>query len=533
MKLWSRLLLCYRCGSHVPDSSESCGTCGQKLSGGEVRQATGTFSHKRTGQGSISGSPYKAGETIAGRYLVKEVVGTGPLGFVLRAQDKETDAEVAVKVIHPRFLQTPEERDRFAQQIAAVRSITHSNLVHIFGDGEDQGWPFYAMQFVEGLTLRKIIDLHLEKGQVFSPREVEPILAQIASGLEAGSKVGPHGDLRPENVVVLPDLLKVSDFALALAIPRLPLIQALKSRNADRYLAPEFVSGAEVDARADVYAMGMILGEMLSGNTPNGTIPELARRNPAVPPRLDGLYRKALSPDPGSRFSSPRELVQEFSAVLNSATPIPRPHGERVPTPKPIAAAQAPVDQPASASAAAAGATPHASGPAQSAAAAGATPHAPGPAQSATPGHPASSSPATGSMQSGAPAPPASTGHSPVLAPTASSSIAHSSGPHLPAATRSASLPHAAQPSSADRSLSSADERESTQPMSPTELAHPAALPGVSSRVTGPPESPPLERPAGRRWWGQNARSMLILALLCLSGLIVGSAAAYWIMAVP
>jgi len=526
-------LLCYRCGSHVPDLSESCGTCGQKLSGGEVRQATGTFSHKRSGQGSISGSPYKAGETIAGRYLVKEVVGTGPLGFVLRAQDKEADAEVAVKVIHPRFLQTPEERARFAEQIAAVRSITHSNLVHIYGDGEDQGWPFYAMQFIEGLTLRKIVDLHIETGQVFSPREVEPILAQIASGLEAGSKVGPHGDLRSENVVVLPDLLKVSDFALALAIPRLPLVQALKSRNVDRYLAPEFIAGAEVDARADVYAMGMILGEMLSGNTPNGAIPELAKRNPAVPARLDGLYRKALSPDPASRFSSARELVQEFSAVLNSATPVPRSqtpvprsHGERAPTPKPMAAAQAPADQPASSTAAPT---------------IGAAPHASSPAQSATPGQPASVSPATGSIHSAAPAPAASAGHPPVLAPTGGSSHAtgtahasgapHSSGlPHLPAATRSASPPHSVRsPSGAP----SAEERQPTQPMSRTELARPAGRPEFSSKAIGTPGPPPLERSAGRRWWGQNARSTLILALLCLSGLIVGSAAAYLLMAVP
>ena len=93
----------------------------------------------------------------------------------------------------------------------------------------------------------------------------------------------------------------MADFGVALAIPHLPFVQAVKQRKADRYLAPEYVQGSEVDQRADLYSLGVIIGEMLTGLTPDGAIPELVRRNPEVPPQLEGLYRKALKANGLSR----------------------------------------------------------------------------------------------------------------------------------------------------------------------------------------------------------------------------------------
>ena len=324
-------LLCYRCGSHVPESADACATCGQKLSTGGLRQATGTFSHKRASQGSALGAPYKSGAVIAERYEVKEPLGSGPFGFVLRARDQQTDAEVAIKLIHPRFLQTPEERKLFSERIGSVRGLIHSNLARIYDEGEDLGWPFYATQYLEGLTLRKIIELRTEKGELFSLREVEPIFSQIASALEAAHRLGPHADLKPDNVILLPDLLKVSDFGLGLAMPRVPFVQALKLRRADRYAAPEYISGSDVDHRADVYSLGVILGEMLSGQTPDGSIPELTQINPVLPERLEGVYRKALNADPAARFSSAREMVEALFESKEASAP--QPHGARPPAP--------------------------------------------------------------------------------------------------------------------------------------------------------------------------------------------------------
>jgi eukaryotic-like serine/threonine-protein kinase len=317
-------LLCYRCGSHVPESADACATCGQTLSTGGLRQATGTFSYKRASQASVLRAPYKSGDVIAERYAVKDVLGSGPLGFVVQARDQQSDGDVAIKLIHPRFLQTPEERKLFSERIRNVRGLSHSNLARIYDDGEDLGWPFYSTQYLEGLTLRKIIELRSDKGELFSLKEVEPILSQIASALEGAHGLGPHADLKPENVIILPDLLKVSDFGLGLAMPRVPFVQALKLRQADRYLAPEYISGSEVDHRADVYSLGVILGEMLCGQTPEGSIPELTQVNPCLPQRIEGLYRKALNADPAARFSSARELVDALGESKEASAPKPQ-----------------------------------------------------------------------------------------------------------------------------------------------------------------------------------------------------------------
>src|SRR5262249_25135259 len=149
----------------------------------------------------------------------------------------------------------------------------------------------------------------------------EPILGQIAGALEAAQWYGPHADLKPENVLVLPDLLKVSDFGLGLAIPRVPFVQALKLRRADRYLAPEYFTSGEIDQRADVYALGVMLGEMVSGQVPDGSIPDLLLRNPTLLGGLEGLYRKALDPEPASRFDSAAELVSKLRHLLNAGAP--------------------------------------------------------------------------------------------------------------------------------------------------------------------------------------------------------------------
>lgn len=314
-------MLCYRCGSHVPDTAEKCPTCGQNLAGGGLRQATGTFSRRRASTGQFEGAPYKAQDLVASRYLIKDVVGAGPLGFVFRAHDKEIDVEVALKVINPKLVQTADERKAFAKQLRQARKLSHPNLVRVYEEGEDQDRPYFTSQFLDGLTLRKIIDLRLQKGGFFNLAEIDPILAQVCAALDGAHKIGAHSDVKPDNVLVLPDLLKVTDFGLGLAMPRLPFVQAMKARKADRYLAPELIDGTEVDVRADVYSVGVILGEMLSGLTPDGSIPELGRRNPDVPAAVEGIYRKAINQNPNARFKTAAEFIADLGEQVKKLTP--------------------------------------------------------------------------------------------------------------------------------------------------------------------------------------------------------------------
>jgi serine/threonine protein kinase/formylglycine-generating enzyme required for sulfatase activity len=288
-----------------------------------VRQTTGTFSRGKLSKANIDGAPFKPGDIIASRYLIKDCVGQGPVAYVFRAQDKDLDVEVALKAVSPKLLQTLEERRAFAKEIKAARKLNHNNIARIYEEGEHQDKPFFTTQFLEGLSLRKIIDLRKEKGQTFKIDEIEPILAQVAAALDESHRQGViHGDLKPENVLVLPDLLKVTDFCLGMAMPRMPFVSAQKPKKGDRYFAPEFALGGEVSSAIDIYAMGVILGEMLSGALPDGGTPaDIKRINPGISGQLDSIYRKATHENPAARHPRASAFAAELAMVAGHSSP--------------------------------------------------------------------------------------------------------------------------------------------------------------------------------------------------------------------
>jgi len=279
------------------------------------------MSRRRVGAGAMEGSPYRAGDVIAGRFKVKEIVGAGPHGFVFKCQDTELDAEVALKALNPKLFAGAAPSDALQKALAQARKLSHQNLVRITGTGEDRGWTYYVTQYVEGLSLRRIIDARKLKGQGFGLAEIEPLVGQIAAGLVSAHKLGPHANLKPENVLVQPDLLKITDFGLGAGVPRAAYVQAHRERNLGGYLAPEQVNGGILDARTDVYALGVIVGEMLCGEVPvQGEVPPLLRIRPDLARPVEALYRKALSEISAARYPSPQELANELAALLQRAT---------------------------------------------------------------------------------------------------------------------------------------------------------------------------------------------------------------------
>ncbi|AGC43688.1 protein kinase [Myxococcus stipitatus DSM 14675] len=304
-------MLCYRCGSHVPETNDTCPTCGMKYDA-TARQAAGV-ARKR----GLEGAPYKPGDVLAGRYSIKEVVGSGPMGFVFRAQDEEIDVEVALKTVHPRLVQQPEERTQFSFSMRVGKKLNHPNLLRVYEEGLDGERPFFTMQLLEGLTLRRMMEQRASRGQLFSLKDVEPLLAQMAAALDAAHRFGPHSDVKPENVIVLPDLLKVTDYGLGLAVPQLPFVQAQKGHRSDVYIAPEYVAGGELDTRMDVYSLGVVMGELLTGLVPTeGVVPGLTSLHPDLPTSFEALYRRALNINPLARPKSAGELHAEFANIL-------------------------------------------------------------------------------------------------------------------------------------------------------------------------------------------------------------------------
>ncbi len=283
---------------------------------------SGTGLRKKLNPALLAGAPYREGELMANRYLVKDAVGVGPLGFVLRTEDRELGIDVSVKLIHPRFAQTGEEREAFLKALEPARRFLHPSLTRLHDVGIDQGWPYFTYTFLDGLPLRRIIDLRLAKGQTFAPDEVEPILGQLMAALEAAHPAGAHGGLKAENILVLPDMLKVTDWGVAAGLPRPPFVQALRQKSAHRHLSPEYLAGLSLQPRADVYSLGVLVGEMLTGLTPEDEIPELRLVNPELPDAMEGFYRRALSERPEARFRSVREMFEAFSGVVEGK-PLP------------------------------------------------------------------------------------------------------------------------------------------------------------------------------------------------------------------
>jgi eukaryotic-like serine/threonine-protein kinase len=280
-----------------------------------LRQATGTFSRRKLAASGAAGAPFKPQDVIAGRYLVHDVIGSGPLGYVFRVHDKAADVDSALKLIHGHLCQSDDDRRLLSESLRVGKRLSQPNLARIYEDGVEKGQAFFTTQMLYGMSLRKIIDLRLSKKQFFQLGEIEPILAQLCQALDAVHRLGVHGNVRPENMLVLPDMLKLTDFGLPLALPRFPVVQAMKTANVALYFAPEFKVGSTVDLRADIYAMGVLLGEMLTGQVPDGSPVDLESVNSSVSSAVAGFYRKAVNQSPFLRFDSAMVFLREFRSI--------------------------------------------------------------------------------------------------------------------------------------------------------------------------------------------------------------------------
>jgi serine/threonine protein kinase/formylglycine-generating enzyme required for sulfatase activity len=322
-------MLCFRCGSYNSDDVQKCTVCGQELidRGGK---AIGPM--KKPTTASQQALIFAPGEVVAGRYKIVDLIGQGGVGAVYRARDNEVDVDVALKGVSPNLLQTEDEQKQFSKAIKAARKLQHPNIVRLYDEGQhlQPTRRFFTMKLLEGLTLRKIIRLRHDKQQAFSPEEIGPIFQQLASALDYAHKQTWHGDLKPENVVVLPDLLKITDFALMKALPLKPFLGIAKSRSKGfPYIAPELrVESQSIDGRCDVYSLGVILAEMLTGLVYEGHFSRtFTAALEQLPTRLDGLVRRALADHPDGRFAKAGELAKELDLALNAlgGQPLPPP----------------------------------------------------------------------------------------------------------------------------------------------------------------------------------------------------------------
>jgi serine/threonine protein kinase len=225
--------------------------------------------------------------------------------------------DLALKIVQAEYLDDSASLATMRSTVRRVRKLNHPNIARIYDEGVENDIFYYTMQYLEGLTLRKIINLRRDKEQPFNLQEVEPIFSQIAEALEYAHTTTYHGYLKPHNIIVLPDLLKLTDFGIVQAIPVNKLLAAQKKQPESLvYLAPEISQGKDADGRADIYSLGIILGEMLTCISDPDEIITIHEVNDEAHPLLDDVYQRAISRNPKYRYQHISDFVADLTSIL-------------------------------------------------------------------------------------------------------------------------------------------------------------------------------------------------------------------------
>jgi len=259
-----------------------------------------------------------------GRYEVIEEIGRGGMAIVFKGRDPILERDVAVKVLPPKLVRSKEAVTRFLQEAKLASRLVHPNIVNIYDIGEDsQGVPYIVMEYLDGETT--LWDYMEKKGEPLLIQEALELITPVCNALEyAHSQNVVHRDIKPENIMITNlRVIKVMDFGLACLEGVHNLTQAGEVFGTLTYFSPEQAMGQHADRRSDLYSVGVILYQMLTGKLPFEAIsipalikqhiearpPRLSVHNPEVPRRIENAVMKALEKDPEMRFQSAGEFL--------------------------------------------------------------------------------------------------------------------------------------------------------------------------------------------------------------------------------
>lgn len=269
---------------------------------------------------------FETGDVLAGRYEILQLLGEGGMGAVYKAQDRELDRPVALKLIRPELASSSAMLARFKQELLLSRQVTHKNVIRIYDLGDADGAKFITMEFVEGRDLRSLI----QEKKKFSPEEAIEIMQQVCQALEAAHNVGViHRDLKPQNIMrESTGRILVMDFGLARTLEGDGMTQVGALVGTMEYMSPEQALGKPLDQRSDLFTAGLILYELLTGKMPfhaESALASLIKRTQeralpvsdhdgSIPGALSGIVSKCLETDPSLRYQTATEMLRDLDS---------------------------------------------------------------------------------------------------------------------------------------------------------------------------------------------------------------------------
>ena len=269
------------------------------------------------------------GQKISGRYEILKSIGEGGMANVFLAKDTILDREVAVKVLRGDLAADDKFVRRFQREALSVSNLSHPNIVEVYDVGEEDGEYYIVMEYLSGKTLKQL----LKKRESLTITEVIDIMSQITDGIaHAHDAYIIHRDIKPQNIIIEDDgRIKITDFGIAMALNATQLTQTNSVMGSVHYLPPEQASGKSATIKSDIYSMGILMYELITGTVPfrgdnaveialkhmKEKVPSIRKQNPAIPQSVENIILRATAKNPRNRYESAKQMHDDLLTCLD------------------------------------------------------------------------------------------------------------------------------------------------------------------------------------------------------------------------
>ena len=268
------------------------------------------------------------GQKINNRYEIVKSIGEGGMANVYLANDKILNRKVAVKVLRGDLSSDDKFIRRFQREALSVSNLSHPNIVEVYDVGEEDGEYYIVMEYIEGKTLKQL----LKKRESLTLTEVIDIMTQLTDGIShAHESYIIHRDIKPQNIMIQDDgRIKITDFGIAMALNATQLTQTNSVMGSVHYLPPEQASGKGATVKSDIYSMGILMYELLTGTVPfkgdnaveialkhmKDKIPSIRKQDPSIPQSVENILLKATAKNPRNRYDTAKEMHEDLLNCL-------------------------------------------------------------------------------------------------------------------------------------------------------------------------------------------------------------------------